>query len=84
MRVGKGGGAEIRVPDLDELQSLRASSRIDEKEYARRIFGDQGHPGDFHFAGFTLDLMTEHFRETGFELRRVIPFNGNITYLVRC
>ena len=71
------GTAEIRVPDLDALLELRTLKRMTDKEYIRRIFGDQGHPGDFHNAGFTREVFEGLLREAGLSFEKTWTKNGN-------
>jgi len=76
----EGGRAEIRVPDLDELFSMRAQRRLSEKEFERRIFGGQAHRHDVHYSGFTGALMQTYAEEARLQITKRISFNGNAIY----
>ncbi len=76
------GEAEIRVPDIDALIELRNGPRMNDREFLRRIFGDQGHPGDFHHAGFTGEILEEELVKVGLKVVERWVKNGNTT--TRC
>lgn len=76
------GKAEIRVPELDALLELRRAGRMTDTEYVRRIFGDQGHPGDFHAAGFTQKTFLDSLSKAGLKVHKTWAKNGNRIALV--
>jgi len=78
----KTGAAEIRVPELDALLDLRRAGRMTDAEYVRRIFGDQGHPGDFHATGFTEKTFIDQIKGAGLKVSKTWTKNGNRIALV--
>ena len=81
--LAPGAQAEIRVPELDALLDLRQSGKLTDQQYVRRIFGDQGRPGDFHLAGFTEPLFLEHLARVNLKVEKTWKQNGNLTALCR-
>ena len=72
-RVLKPGGAlTLRVPDLAWCMNqwlLRPTMGFE----MMRIFGNQGHDGEFHKCGFTSGLLHDTLTSAGFEVQSIDP-----------
>jgi predicted O-linked N-acetylglucosamine transferase (SPINDLY family)/predicted SAM-dependent methyltransferase len=73
-----GGRAMISVPDLEVLSRLFLDNRgrTDERIMVMRMmFGGQTDPNDFHFVGFSYDILERLLRDAGFSrIERVGDF----------
>lgn len=78
-RVLKSGGVlRVSVPDLEALMPLVVTPRLsvdDRFEVMRMIFGGQTDQFDYHYVGFTLDLLAGFLQQARFsKWKRVQEF----------
>lgn len=78
-RVLKPGGTlRIGVPDLDVLCKMITDRKLTIQErihVMRMMFGGQTDAHDFHYVGFTFDILEAFLQKAGFQnIKRVISF----------
>jgi predicted SAM-dependent methyltransferase len=63
-----GGQLQLQVPNvLDALKQLTSMPSVDEQvSCIQRLFGTQSHIGDWHFTGFTQDVLHHYLEQVGF------------------
>lgn len=62
-----GGELEVSTSSiLGVAEQMQGQSYADQYNWTRCLFGNQAHPGDFHFSGFTEATLKTHLLAAGF------------------
>lgn len=66
--LAPGGVLKVKTPNLRSLarEISSASDPAQTRFLVRKVYGGQEQGGDFHFAGFTPDLLEAYLRAAGF------------------
>jgi len=62
-----GGKLVSVVPDVETMVAERAAGRIPFDEFVEVMYGGQEYPGDFHFSGFSKEMLTRLLEDAGLE-----------------
>lgn len=61
-----GGQLYLEVPNLQWQTRAHASGQLSDEDFVYYAFGEQNYDGNFHFAGFTPDLLRKRLTEAKF------------------
>jgi predicted SAM-dependent methyltransferase len=67
-----GGKLVAVVPDVETMIAERAAGRMSFEDFVLVMYGGQEYEGDFHFSGFSKEILTHLLEETGLEDVKVI------------
>lgn len=62
----EGGELYLEVPNFEWQTRAHAKGEIGDVEAVNYVFGEQDYEGNFHYAGFTEDLLHQRLTEAGF------------------
>lgn len=65
--LARGHSIHIEVPNLAWQIEACASGQITADEFVHYAYGAQDYPGNFHFAGFTEEILSNRLHDSGFD-----------------
>jgi predicted SAM-dependent methyltransferase len=69
------GTLRVRVPDLKSIASMLLAG-APQADVVSMLYGTQSYAGDFHMAGFTVEILTDRLNEAGFKLSSLDILDG--------
>jgi predicted SAM-dependent methyltransferase len=70
------GILRVRVPDLKSIANMLLAGAAPQADLVQMLYGTQSYAGDFHMAGFTVEILTAMLEEAGFSLSSVEIVDG--------